>query len=136
MKNNREMEGPKYKRNKEKKSRRGHVACRKERGSFLILKIRLRVIHKKRKRGKEETRERKKKKRREERRKGKEDRRYLNYVCMELVKFHMEKYRFLYNSMGLFSFGYRKNRYMVWNPPSSVWFEFGNSQTHFSLGLS
>ena len=29
MKNNREMEGPKYKRNK-KKSRRGHVACKKE----------------------------------------------------------------------------------------------------------
>ena len=45
MKNNREMEGPKYKRNKEKKkSRRGHVACRKEGGSFLLFKIRLRVI--------------------------------------------------------------------------------------------
>ena len=44
MKNNREMEGPKYKRNKEKKSRRGHVACRKEVGSFLLYKIRLRVI--------------------------------------------------------------------------------------------
>ena len=52
MKNNREMEGPKYKRNKEKKSRRGHVACRKEGGSFLLFKIRLRVIHKKRKKGK------------------------------------------------------------------------------------
>ena len=35
--------------NKEKKSRRGHVACRKEGGSFLLFKIRLRVIHKKRK---------------------------------------------------------------------------------------
>ena len=46
MKNNREMEGPKYKRNKEKKSRRGHVACRKEGGSFLLFKIRLRVIQK------------------------------------------------------------------------------------------
>ena len=45
------------KRNKEKegkKSRKGHVACRKEGGSFLLFKIRLRVIHKKRKRGKEE----------------------------------------------------------------------------------
>ena len=30
-----------------KKSRKGHVACRKEGGSFLLLKIRLRVIHKK-----------------------------------------------------------------------------------------
>ena len=30
MKNNREIERPKYKRNKEKKSRRGHVACKKE----------------------------------------------------------------------------------------------------------
>ena len=57
MKNNREMEGPKYKRNKEKKSRRGHVTCRKEGGSFLIFKIRLRVIHKKRKREKEEREE-------------------------------------------------------------------------------
>ena len=48
MKNNREMEGPKYKRNKEKKkSRRGHVAYRKEGGSFLLFKIRLRVIQKK-----------------------------------------------------------------------------------------
>ena len=112
------------------------MACRKEGGSFLLFKIRLRVIHKKRKRGKEERREGKKKKRREERRKGKEDRRYVNYVCMELVKFPMEKYRFLYNSMGLSSFGYRENRYMVWNPLSCVWFGFGNSQTHFLLGLS
>ena len=53
MKNNREMEGPKYKRNKEKKSRRGHVACRKKGGSFLLFKIRLRVIHREGKRGKE-----------------------------------------------------------------------------------
>ena len=37
MKNNREMEGPKYKKKeKKKKSRKGHVACRKEGGSFLI----------------------------------------------------------------------------------------------------
>ena len=45
------------KRNKEKeekKSRKRHVACRKEGGSFLLFKIRLRVIHKKRKREKEE----------------------------------------------------------------------------------
>ena len=53
MKNNREMEGPKYKRNK-KKSRRGHVTCRKEGGSFLLFKIRLRVIHRKEKQGKRE----------------------------------------------------------------------------------
>ena len=86
--------------------------------------------------GKDERREGKKKKTREERRKGKEDHRYVNYVCMELVKFRMEKYRFLYNSMGLSSFGYRKNRYTVWNPLSCVWFGFGNSQTHFFLGLS
>ena len=81
------------------------MAYRKEGGSFLLFKIRLRVIHKKRKRGKEERREGKKKKRREERRKGKEDRRYVNYVCIELFKFRMEKYRFLYNSMDLSSFG-------------------------------
>ena len=51
MKNNREIEGPKYKKKKEikKKSRNGHVACRKEGGSFLLFKVRLRVIHKKRK---------------------------------------------------------------------------------------
>ena len=51
MKNNREIEGPKYKKkkNKEKKSRNGHVACRKEGGSFLLFKVQLRVIHKKRK---------------------------------------------------------------------------------------
>ena len=55
------------------------------------------MIHKKRKR--------ENKKRREERRKGKEDHRYVNYVCMELVKFRMEKFRFLYNSMDLSSFG-------------------------------
>ena len=36
----------------------------------------------------------------------------VNYVCMELVKFRMEKYQFLNNSMGLSSFGYRKYRYM------------------------
>ena len=50
MKNNREIEGPKYKKKKKKKkSRIGHVACRKEGGSFLLFKVRLRVIHKKRK---------------------------------------------------------------------------------------
>ena len=42
MKNNREMEGPKNKKKKmkkeEKQSRKGHVACRKEGESFLILK--------------------------------------------------------------------------------------------------
>ena len=46
------------KRNKEKeekKSRKGHVACRKEGGSFLLFKIRLRVIHKKRKTEKRES---------------------------------------------------------------------------------
>ena len=47
MKNNREMVGPKNKRNKEKNSRRGHVVCRKEGGSFLLFKVRLRVIQKK-----------------------------------------------------------------------------------------
>ena len=47
MKNNREIERPKYK--KKKKSRKGHVACRKEGGSFLLFNVRLRVIHKKRK---------------------------------------------------------------------------------------
>ena len=30
------------------------------------------------------------------------------WFCMELVKFRMEKYRCLYNSMGLCSFGYKK----------------------------
>ena len=59
MKNNIEMEGPKYKRNKEKKSMRGHMACRKEGGSFLLFKIRLRVIQKKKekegKRGRRQT---------------------------------------------------------------------------------
>ena len=54
MKNNREMEGLNTKRNKEKKSRRGHVVCRKEGGSFLLFKIRLRVIQKE---GKTEKRE-------------------------------------------------------------------------------
>ena len=51
MKDNREIEGPKYKNkgNKEKKSRNGHVACRKEGGSFLLFKVRLRVIQKGRK---------------------------------------------------------------------------------------
>ena len=39
-------------------------------------------------------------------------------------------------SMGLYSFWYRKYRYMVWNPLSRVWFGFGNSQPHFLLGLS
>ena len=33
---------------------------------------------------------------------------------MELVKFRMEKYRSLYNSMGLSSFGCQKYKYMVW----------------------
>ena len=51
-------------------------------------------------------------KRKEERRKGKRrshvwnyEYLYVNYVCMELVKFRMEKCRFLYNSMDLSSFG-------------------------------
>ena len=56
--------------------------------------------------------------------------------CMGLVKFRMEKCRCLYNSMGLYNFGYKKYRYMVWNPLSRVWFGFGNSQPHFLLGLS
>ena len=55
MKNNREMEGPNTKRNKEQKSRRGQVACRKEGGSFLLFNIRLRVIQKKRKTKKRES---------------------------------------------------------------------------------
>ena len=63
-------------------------------------------------RGKTDNREEKRKeeeeeeKRKEERRKGKRRSQvwnyeylYVNYVCMELVKFRMEKYRFLYNSM-------------------------------------
>ena len=58
-------------------------------------------------------------------------------MCVwNLLSFVWKKYRFLYNSMGLSSFGYRKYRYMVWNPLSFVWFGFGNSQTHFLLGLS
>ena len=32
-----------------KKKRKGRVACRKEGGSFLLFKVRLRVIHKKKK---------------------------------------------------------------------------------------
>ena len=56
MRNNREIEGPKYKKEikkkKKKKSKKGHVAYRKEGGSFLLFKLRLRVIHKKRKREK------------------------------------------------------------------------------------
>ena len=52
MNNNREMEGLKYKKKyrkrRKKKSRKWHVACRKEGGSFLLFKVRLRVIHKKR----------------------------------------------------------------------------------------
>ena len=50
-------------------------------------------------------------KRKEERRKGKRRSQvwnyeylYVNYVCMELVKFRMDKCRFLYNSMDLSSF--------------------------------
>ena len=62
MKNNREMEGPKYKKEikkkKKKKSRKGHVACRKVGGSFLLFKIRLRVIHKKKEKEKKRVRER------------------------------------------------------------------------------
>ena len=38
------------------------------------------------------------------------------WFFIELVKFRMEKHRCLYNSMGLYSFGYEKYRYMVWNP--------------------
>ena len=41
------------------------------------------------------------------------------WFCMELVKFRMEKYRSLYNSMGLSSFGCRKYKYMVWRLPNS-----------------
>ena len=62
MKNNREMERPKYKKKYrkrrkkiKKKSRKGHVACKKEGGSFLLFKIRLRAIHKKRKTEKRES---------------------------------------------------------------------------------
>ena len=58
------------------------------------------------------------------------------WFCMELVKFRVEKYRCLYNSMGLYSFGYKNYRYMVWNPLSRVWFGFVNSQPHLLLGLS
>ena len=46
------------------------MACRKEGGSFLLFKIRLRVIHKKRKG--EKKREEKGKRRREEKKEGKE----------------------------------------------------------------
>ena len=50
MKNNKEMEGPKYKKKKRKKKLRNeHVACRKKGRSFLLFKVRLRVTHKKRK---------------------------------------------------------------------------------------
>ena len=53
------------------------------------------MIHKKGKREKKrEEKGREEEKRREEIRKGKEDHRYVNYVCMELVTFRMEKYRF------------------------------------------
>ena len=41
------------------------------------------------------------------------------WFCMELVKFRMEKYRSLYNSMDLSSFGCRKYKYMVWRLPIS-----------------
>ena len=57
MKNNGEMEGPKYKRKKEN-SRKGRVAGRKEGGSFLLFKVRLRVIHKKKKNREKEDLER------------------------------------------------------------------------------
>ena len=40
MKNNREIEGPKYKKKYRKKSRKGHVASRKDGGSFLLFKVR------------------------------------------------------------------------------------------------
>ena len=55
---------------------------------------------------------------------------------MELVKSVWKSIDFWYNSMCLSSFTYRKYRYMVRNPLSCVWFGFGNSQTHFLLGLS
>ena len=41
------------------------------------------------------------------------------WFCMELVTFHMEKYRSLYNSIGLSSFGCRKYKHMVWRLPIS-----------------
>ena len=55
--------------------------------------------------------------------------------CMGLVKFRIEKCRFLYNSMDLYSFGLE--RLDTWfGTFSCVWFGFGSSQTHFLLGLS
>ena len=54
---------------------------------------------------------------------------------MGLVKFRMEKCRFLYNSMDLCGFGLE--RLDTWfGTFSCVWFGFGNSQTQFLLGLS
>ena len=46
------------------------------------------------------------------------------WFCMELVKFRMEKYRSLYNSMGLSSFGCKKYKYMVWRLPISFLVRF------------
>ena len=43
---------------KEKKKRKGRVACRKEGGSFLLFKVRLRVIYKKKKNREKEELER------------------------------------------------------------------------------
>ena len=81
MKNNTEMEGPKYKKKsikkEEKKSRKGHVAFRKEEGSFLLFKIRLRVIHKKKKKGKR----REKRREEEEEKRRKKERKRRSQVC-------------------------------------------------------
>ena len=51
--------------------------------------------------------------------------------CME---FEYGSLVFLYGL--LYEYLYRKYRYMVWNHLFCVWFGFGNSQTHFLLGLS
>ena len=93
------------------------MTCRKEGGSFLLFKIRLRVIHKKRKR--EKKREEKGRRRR------KKERKKRSQVCKLWVYGtcyvpYGKVSIFLYNSMDLSSFGYRKNRYMVWNPLSCV----------------
>ena len=56
------------------------MACRKERGSFLLFKIQLRVIHKKKKREKE--REEKGRRRREEKKEGKEKKIAVCKLCV------------------------------------------------------
>ena len=66
---------------------------------------------------------------------------YVNYVCMELVKFHMEKYRFSYTCMETMcvwksSFGLESLD--TWF--RTLYFEYGlgleTPQTRFLLGLS